>query len=99
RPTGAGRSTGATGSTTLRRGPSRRLRGGSMRRTLGSAGLAGLGLLGVLGGRADAAPTMRYQIDQHGDFVMIGNTLGYDCGNGTPAPIVGAVGACGGSTG
>ncbi|MCC6559322.1 MAG: DUF11 domain-containing protein [Polyangiaceae bacterium] len=70
-----------------------------MRRTLGITGLAGLGLLGVLGGRADAAPTLRYQIDQHGDFVMIGNTLGYDCGNGTPAPIVGAVGACGGSTG
>ena len=55
----------------------------------------------VLGswGTAHAAPALRLQVDQSGDFVMIGNTLAQDCGNGTPAPVVGNVGACGNNTG
>ena len=40
---------------------------------------------------AQAAPTVRYQVDQNGDFVLIGNTVGHDCGNGTPAPTVGTL--------
>lgn len=44
---------------------------------------------------AAAAPTQRKQLNQHGDFLLVGNTLGYDCANGTPAPVVGTVGACG----
>jgi uncharacterized repeat protein (TIGR01451 family) len=52
--------------------------------------------LGALHARpADAAQTLRVQVDQHGDFVMIGNSLGQDCGAGVPAPVVGTVGACG----
>ncbi|MEI8256206.1 MAG: hypothetical protein WCJ30_11095, partial [Deltaproteobacteria bacterium] len=44
-----------------------------------------------------AAQTLRQQVDQRGDFVLIGNTGGWDCnpGGGIPAPIVGAIGACG----
>ena len=42
---------------------------------------------------------MRVQIDQRGDFLVAGNTLGHDCGNGTPAPVVGTVGACGNQLG
>ena len=47
--------------------------------------------------RAKAA-ALRYQVDQKGDFVVVGNTLGFDCGPGVPAPLVGTVGACGSST-
>ncbi len=46
-----------------------------------------------------AAPTLRFQTEQRGDFVLLGNTLGHECAGGTPAPVVGTVGACGGSTG
>lgn len=49
-----------------------------------------------------AAPTLRHQVDQQGDFVLLGNTLGHECAGGTPAvpaPVVGTVGACGSSTG
>ena len=42
-----------------------------------------------------AAPALRHQIDIEGDFALIGNTIGQDCANGTPAPIVGTVGNCG----
>ncbi|WP_050435390.1 DUF11 domain-containing protein [Chondromyces crocatus] len=37
-------------------------------------------------------------MDQRGDFLLIGNTLGQDCAAGIPAPVVGTVGNCG-STG
>jgi uncharacterized repeat protein (TIGR01451 family) len=39
-------------------------------------------------GTAQAAPSLRVQVNQHGDFLLIGNTLGYDCAVGLPAPIV-----------
>jgi uncharacterized repeat protein (TIGR01451 family)/MYXO-CTERM domain-containing protein len=45
---------------------------------------------------AFAAPKLRYQVDQAGDFVLIGNTLAQDCS--VPAPIVGTVGNCGTNT-
>ena len=50
-----------------------------------------VGLLAVLSGApgAHAAQTLRVQVDQHGDFAMIGNTLGWDCDAGAAAPIVG----------
>ncbi len=63
--------------------------------------LAGLGLLGALQGTAQADFAVpRYQVDQKGDFVLLGSSLGFDCaaGLGIPAPIVGAVGACGMNT-
>jgi clumping factor A len=40
---------------------------------------------------AGAAPVLRNQATQHGDFVMIGNSGGFECGPGTPAPTVGTV--------
>ncbi len=47
---------------------------------------------------AKAAPVVRLNVVQHGDAVVIGNTLGQECAAGTPAPVVGTVGACGTST-
>jgi fimbrial isopeptide formation D2 family protein len=45
-----------------------------------------------------AAPTLRIQVDQHGDFVLTGNTLGWDCASeGTPAipaPTFGVISNC-----
>jgi clumping factor A len=42
---------------------------------------------------AHAAPTLRTQVDQRGDFVLFGNTLGFECdpGAGVPAPVLGDV--------
>jgi uncharacterized repeat protein (TIGR01451 family) len=48
--------------------------------------------------RVQAAPTLRKQVDQRGDFRLIGNTLAHDCAAGVPAPVVGTVGACGSNT-
>ena len=31
-----------------------------------------------------AAPALRVSVDQHGDFALIGNTLGQECAAGTP---------------
>jgi uncharacterized repeat protein (TIGR01451 family)/MYXO-CTERM domain-containing protein len=39
---------------------------------------------------AHAAPVLRTQVTQHGDFVMIGNAGGFECAAGTPAPVVGS---------
>ncbi len=46
-----------------------------------------------VGSAAQAAPALRLQANQHGDFLLIGNTLGYDCDTGTPAPVVGTIAA------
>ena len=56
-------------------------------------------LAALLGGALPArAVTLRYQANQTGDFILIGNTLGHDCGSGTPTPVVGTVGDCSHST-
>ena len=48
---------------------------------------------------ADAtAQQLRVTVDQAGDFVLIGNTLGHDCGTTGTAPVVGAIGSCGSNT-
>ncbi|WP_304504116.1 Ig-like domain-containing protein [Corallococcus sp. EGB] len=57
--------------------------------------LSCLVLLALLPQLAAAAPALRYQVDQRGDFVLFGNTLSQECRSGTPAPLVGTVGACG----
>lgn len=46
----------------------------------------------------NAAPALRVQTVQHGNFTIIGNTLAQACEAGTPAPVVGTVGACGNNT-
>ncbi len=48
--------------------------------------------------RAEAAPKLRFQIDQHGDMLLFGNTVGFDCRPGIPAPTTGDVDTanCGG---
>ena len=73
-----------------------------MRRHLLLAGLASVTALGSYARDAEAAPFLRQQVDQKGDFLLIGNTLGYDCqliaGNPPPAPVVGtapALAQCG----
>lgn len=40
-------------------------------------------------GTADAAPKQRLQIEQKGDFLLVGNTIGYECGNDPVTPVVG----------
>jgi uncharacterized repeat protein (TIGR01451 family)/MYXO-CTERM domain-containing protein len=50
---------------------------------------------GLIGQEVRAAPTLRAQVSQEGDFALIGNTLGHECAAGTPAPVVGTVGLCG----
>jgi clumping factor A len=40
---------------------------------------------------ARAEQTLRVQVDQRGDFTMIGNTLGWDCGAGAADPVVGTI--------
>jgi uncharacterized repeat protein (TIGR01451 family)/MYXO-CTERM domain-containing protein len=60
-------------------------------------GIAGAALL-LQASHASAAPLLRTQVTQRGDFILIGNTLGQECAAGTPAPVVGMVGNCGLST-
>lgn len=38
-----------------------------------------------------AAPALRKQVTQKGDFLFIGNTLGYECAANTPVPVVGTI--------
>lgn len=49
--------------------------------------------------RAAANPSLRKQVDQRGDFLLIGNTLAFECGEvlgaaSVPAPVVGTLGNC-----
>lgn len=48
---------------------------------------------------AQGAPALRFQVDQRGDLVVFGNTLGYDCRAVTPKPTVGDVDAANCGTG
>ncbi|MDI1449560.1 DUF3344 domain-containing protein [Polyangium sp. 6x1] len=77
-----------------------------MRRHWLLAGLASVTALGISARDVAAAPNLRVQVDQKGDFLLIGNTLAYDCqniaGNPPPAPLVGSVPAlaqCGNAAG
>ncbi len=69
-----------------------------MRKRWAFTGLVGASLIGAAAGTASAAPSLRAQVAQRGDFILIGNTLAHDCAPGAPAPVVGAVGACGTNT-
>jgi uncharacterized repeat protein (TIGR01451 family) len=62
-----------------------------MRRTLAFTSLTALALATAIAPSALAAPALRVQVDQHGDFLLIGNTLGFECAGGTPAPVVGTI--------
>ncbi|HEX4354343.1 MAG TPA: DUF3344 domain-containing protein, partial [Polyangiales bacterium] len=70
-----------------------------MRRQISVSGWLALTLaIASFTGRAFANPSLRVQVDQRGDFLMIGNTLGQECANvgsaGVPAPVVGRIGTC-----
>ena len=41
-------------------------------------------------GVASAEPKLRIQVDQRGDFLLIGNTMGHECLSGTPTPVKGS---------
>jgi len=56
--------------------------------TLTSA-LCALSMLTVASG-ARADQRLRVQVDQRGDFLLVGNTLGWDCGANAPAPVIGS---------
>ncbi|WP_438017691.1 DUF3344 domain-containing protein [Sorangium sp. So ce315] len=63
-------------------------------------GLVGLASVGGQSGIAHAAPALRVQVDQRGDFLLIGNTLGHECGrDDIESPVVGDIGPCGNNTG
>ena len=64
----------------------------------GATIIVALGACLLVGGPVGAAPLLRAQIVQRGDFVLLGNTLAHDCSPVTPAPLVGAVGDCGAAT-
>ncbi|WP_437676771.1 hypothetical protein [Sorangium sp. So ce131] len=69
-----------------------------MKRRFVIGGLVGLAWVGGQSGAAHAAPELRVQVDQRGDFLLIGNTLGHECGVddvALPDPVVGTVGECG----
>src|ERR1700760_159273 len=74
------------------------IEGDEMKKALVLAAALGAFASGLFAARANAAQKLRVQVDQHGDFTMIGNTLGQDCGPGVVAPVVGTVGACGANT-
>ena len=60
-----------------------------------SFGLMLLALAGAfLPATAAADPSLRTQMDLHGNFVVFGATLAQDCASGTPAPVVGTIGNC-----
>src|SRR5438105_635759 len=67
-------------------------------RLVRAAATLAAGLFVLAGADAARAAALRYQINQKGDFVLLGNTLGQNCGPGVPAPVVGNVGACGSNT-
>lgn len=48
---------------------------------------------------SQAAVIERISVDQHGDFVLVGNTLAQNCAVSVPDPTVGEVGDCGFSVG
>jgi uncharacterized repeat protein (TIGR01451 family) len=55
-------------------------------------------VLGWLASPAHADPMLRKQVDQRGDFVLIGNTLAFECSTigdpAVPRPVVGTIGDC-----
>ncbi|HVR60711.1 MAG TPA: hypothetical protein VMU50_02370, partial [Polyangia bacterium] len=71
--------------------------GDRSRRVLWWRWLVVAALLVSAAGRAQAA-ALRFQVNQRGDFVLLGNTVGQDCGPGVVAPALGTVGACGNNT-
>ncbi|WP_437811692.1 DUF11 domain-containing protein [Sorangium sp. So ce1078] len=69
-----------------------------MRKQLGITGLASLTLIGLTTASATAEPKLRVQVDQQGDFALIGSSIGQECRSSTPRPKEGTVGDCGTST-
>src|SRR5690349_9049294 len=49
-----------------------------MKRKLAISSAAALALLAGAG-TAEAVPKLRKQVEQKGDFILVGNTLGYEC--------------------
>lgn len=46
---------------------------------------------------ASAQPALRVEVEQKGDFVLIGNTLAHECNNAV-TPVIGVVSSCGMNT-
>jgi clumping factor A len=58
-----------------------------MRKNSLLASAASLSLIIAHASSALGAPTLRYTVDQKGDFILIGNTLGVDCASGAVAKL------------
>ncbi len=72
-----------------------------MKKLFTTACFTGLTLLGSVAGpllgTAEAAAKVRYQVNQNGDFLLLGQAMGTECTPSAmvPPPIVGTIGACG----
>ena len=55
--------------------------------------LASLGIPLTAVASAQADPIVRYQVDQRGDFVLFGNTLGFECYAGEAGTVIKAASA------
>jgi clumping factor A len=53
--------------------------------------LLALSALPLVGSTAQAEQRLRVQVNQRGDFLLAGNTLGWDCGANAAAPLTGTV--------
>jgi uncharacterized repeat protein (TIGR01451 family) len=72
-----------------------------MKKLLRIACLTGATFLGAPFGTAQADTAIpRYSVNQHGDFVILGQAMGTECtaSANIPPPLVGVLGACGGNT-
>jgi uncharacterized repeat protein (TIGR01451 family)/uncharacterized protein (TIGR03382 family) len=50
------------------------------------------GILAILvAAAAEAVPTLRHQVDEQGDFVLLGNSTGFDCDASVPDPVAGTI--------
>jgi clumping factor A len=58
-----------------------------------SGSVGATGNSGTSAGGKSLAP--RVSLNQHGDFLILGNTMGWDCAAVGASPIVGTVGSCG----
>lgn len=66
----------------------------TLRRRTAAVTTALIAAAAIASSNAQAAPALRVQVTQRGDFALIGNTLEQEFRNGTPSPIVGDLGSC-----
>lgn len=69
-----------------------------MNKRQGITGISSILWIGLTAASAGAEPTLRVQVNQRGDFALIGSSIGQECRSKTPRPVRGTVGDCGASS-